>query len=149
MDLDEAVRVAIEAVNKLEADLIAEPYESALSQCREHLRENFVQIFAQKASSDGSSWPPHSPVTESLWGPHPLLILSGDLYGQLTEDATIGERSVTVGTDLFYADYNNNPSEDSNIPKREFMYLTEETQVACVERIGERVFELLPGEIVE
>ena len=75
-------------------------------------------------------------------------MLSGDLFQQLTETAEVGERSVIAGTDLYYAEWNNNPSPDSNIPQREFMYLTEETQDACVEAIGDRLFEIMPGEVV-
>ena len=148
MDFNEGVGVLVEAINKFEADIESETYEMALEKCREHLRQNFVQIFAQQTSSEGVEWPEPSPGPERLWGPHPLLVLSGDLFQQLTETAEVGERSVIAGTDLYYAEWNNNPSPDSNLPQREFMYLTEETLDACVEAIGDRLFEIMPGEVV-
>lgn len=128
--------------------VINETYADVLQKCGEELNNNFVEIFANQVSSTGDSWPPHSPVTIKFYGPHPLLILSGDLYSQLTGGSVAGERRVTVETNLEYAEWNNDPDDDSHIPQREFMYITEQTQDNCVEHVGDYIFDLLPGEIV-
>ena len=123
-------------------------YEEPLAECKDELRNNFVEIFANQKSSEGDQWPAHSPVTIKLHGDHPLLILSGDLYQELTGDSVMSERRVTAGTDLEYAEWNNDGVPDNNLPQREFMYLTEDTQNACVEHVGDYIFKNMPGEIV-
>tara|TARA_R100000664_G_scaffold34243_1_gene55655 strand:+ start:11706 stop:12137 length:432 start_codon:yes stop_codon:yes gene_type:complete len=141
VSLEEAVNL----VNEFGDDLIRGSYEIPLAACSEELRLGFVEIFSNQTSSEGESWPPHSPVTIKLYGEHPLLILSGSLYDELTsgvDEST--ERSISVGTDLDYAEWNNDGTE--KIPAREFMYIPESAQDACVEHIGDYVFDLLPGD---
>lgn len=144
MDFDSMVEV----LQDFGRDLVNEGYEETLPLCGEALRNNFVEIFASQTSSDGEAWREHSEYTTALHGPHPLLILSGDLYEQLTSDALLGERRVTAETNLEYADWNNKGIPSQNLPKREFMYLTEETMDACVDHVGDHVFEIMPGEPV-
>lgn len=127
--------------------LMNDSFEEPLSKCSEEMRNGFVEIFANQKSSTGDIWPPHSPVTIQLHGEHPLLILSGDLHEQLTSGTGISEsseRRVSVGTDLEYADWNNDGTE--KIPAREFMYIPEDAQNACVEHIGDYIFSFMPGE---
>ena len=143
-----SVKEAKDLIEGFSKDLSSGEYSKPLGKCGEELNNNFVEIFANQTSSTGESWPPHSPVTIKFYGAHPLLILSGDLYSQLTGDSAMEEGRVTVETNLEYAEWNNNPSEDSHIPQREFMYITEQTQENCVNHVGDYIFDLMPGTVV-
>ena len=143
VSLDEALNL----IKEFGENITEGSYEAPLSECSAELRQGFVEIFANQQSSTGDSWPPHSPGKIAIYGEHPLLILSGTLYDQLTGDSSggeVSERSVTVGTDLDYAHWNNDGTE--KIPAREFMYIPEGAQEACVEHVADHIFNLMPGE---
>tara|TARA_R100001594_G_scaffold116052_1_gene150988 strand:+ start:10273 stop:10710 length:438 start_codon:yes stop_codon:yes gene_type:complete len=138
---------AVDLIGEFLKDIAEGSYEAPLSECSAELRQGFVEIFANQQSSVGERWEDHSDVTIALHGAHPLLILSGTLYDQLTGDSSggdVSQRSVSVGTDLEYAPWNNDGTE--NIPAREFMYIPESAQEACVEHVADHIFNLMPGD---
>lgn len=83
--------------------------------------------FDEKVGSDGTPWAPHAPMTVRMYGPHPLLILSGTMWVASTMSGVQGnyldvqDRSIVTGVDLPYAQQQNEGT--AYIPQREFYYV--------------------------
>lgn len=101
-------------------------FESAFTRLIPLLHSAFSDNFADTRSPDGP-WPPHSPMTTKLHGPHPLLILSGDMRRSVTETGSTGNveqiaaRDMAVGTSLFYAGWQQHGT--AKIPPRMFLWV--------------------------
>jgi phage gpG-like protein len=97
-------------------------FESLIDPVHEGVAENF-----DATRSPSGKWPPHSPVTIMLHGPHPLLVLSGTMKAAVTSRGSSGRieeftrDSLTFGTDLFYAPYQQYGTR--KIPARPFLWL--------------------------
>lgn len=86
-------------------------------------------------------WPPHSPMTIAIHGPHPLLILTGAMKRSVTQrgaDERIEEimrNEMNIGSSLFYAPYQQFGTNGPNpIPARPFLWL----ESSYVDRLHEQ-----------
>lgn len=83
--------------------------------------------FDEKVGSDGTPWAPHAPMTVRMYGPHPLLILSGTMWVASTMSGVQGnyvevnDRSIVTGVTLPYAE--KQQFGTATIPQREFYYV--------------------------
>jgi hypothetical protein len=112
------------------------------------VHQSVVANFGRQVSSDGSVWPAHAPLTILLHGPHPLLILSGDMLsaaaggsGALVE---AGDRSLEMGIDsgtIPYAWKQQEGYRPGRIPQREFYYLHEDDMPEADQVFGDSAFE--------
>lgn len=124
-----------EIVNALEAFVSKGDFKEAFEQCKDHIEENFWQIFQSAVDSEGNPWPEHAPSTVASMGEHDLLVDTGALLQSMTDTSnyTISDRYMVASCDLDYAEYQNFGT--SNIPAREFMYLRPETMDKIMETI--------------
>lgn len=101
------------------------------------IADNFIFT----VGSSGSLWPEHSPVTVAMYGPHPLLILSGAMHQAATQSGAPGNfesvsaRGIVFGVDLIYAATQQFGDSRRNIPQREFFYLPDEA-IAAIEQLS-------------
>jgi hypothetical protein len=85
--------------------------------------------FDEQVDSSGQKWPPHAPYTVRLYGPHPLLILTGTMWVASTMSGVEGnyldvqDRSIVTGVTLPYAA--KQQFGTALIPQREFYYIRE------------------------
>jgi|GEM_PF-6544093 len=83
--------------------------------------------FDEKQDSSGQPWAPHAPMTIRMYGPHPLLILSGTMWVASTMTGVEGnyldvqDRSIVTGVTLPYAE--KQQFGDAITPAREFYYI--------------------------
>lgn len=113
-----------------------------LDDCAEELRQGFDDNFSRGGNSEGP-WPPHSPVTVAIHGPHPLLILSGAMRAATTEQGApgaieqIGPRGLDMSIDLQQIPYARAQNLGHNrIPQREFHVVDESRADACEKLIA-------------
>ena len=91
-----------------------------------NLQDAFGDNFENAEGPDGA-WAPHAPSTVAKYGPHPLLILSGDLVRSVTETGATGAiqdikpREMAIGTSIFYAGWQNSGTD--LIPARTFLWV--------------------------
>jgi phage gpG-like protein len=103
--------------------------------------QGFVDIFANARDSQGSPWPEHAPATVAMYGPHPLLILSGTLRESLTEYSApyhvhrMVDRTFEWGTTVAYAWVHQEGWAARNIPKREYCYWSEDMKDRAAEML--------------
>ena len=140
--VEESARWMAELGNQLENG----SFEPAFNRVMPLLHDAFADNFANTKAPSGT-WPPHSPVTVKIHGPHPLLILSGALLRSVTESGSDGNvefvsaREMAVGTSLFYAGWQQHGT--TKIPPRMFLWVNAE----WVGRIGDE-FQAAATEII-
>lgn len=87
--------------------------------------------YDESASADGAAWAPHAPMTIRMYGPHPILILSGAMEAASTMSGIggnyleVSDRSITTGVTLPYAATHQYGDASRNIPARPFYDLRE------------------------
>lgn len=115
------------------------PLTDVLKSCTTLIDQAVEKNFLAGGSPLGP-WPPHSPATVARYGPHPLLILSGDMMAAATREGARGhvqeltDRAATVGIDgeeIVYALAQNYGHAAKNIPARPFMVIDDSVGDAC------------------
>lgn len=120
----------------------------AFRSCIEVASEGFSDNFGATKAPYGT-WPPHSPVTVAIHGPHPLLILTGDMYRAVTKEGSEGRiqdlepRSLVLGTDLFYAAWQQYGT--AKIPPRPFLWLDKPFVVQVTEVFADASYRIFVG----
>lgn len=110
------------------------------------VRSNFMR----QATATDEAWAPHAPLTIALYGIHPILILSSDMFNASTSTGAKGnylnvtDRAIVIGVDLFYAAQQQFGDASKNIPARPFFDLPEDS-IAAVEDIA---FDYFSHEVV-
>jgi phage gpG-like protein len=132
--------LAFEAVDVLGAwsdELATGSLEQPLRDCIGLLNNGFEDNFDATKAPYGQ-WPAHAPYTIQKYGPHPLLILTGVMKASVTESGSasrieeVGTRQLAIGTDLFYAPYQQFGTR--KIPPRPFLWL----DAPWVDQVAER-----------
>jgi len=101
-------------------------HEPTFQSMLDPLHEGFTANF-DNARAPYGQWPPHSPYTILLHGPHPLLILTGAMKRSVTQSGSDGRieeftrDQAIIGTSLFYAPYQQFGT--AKIPARPFLWL--------------------------
>ena len=130
-------------ISDLNAKIQSGDWADELEAAKEPIAKGFSEIFAAQQASDGSQWPPHSPVTIALHGPHDLLILTTAMYESLVTPGAPSNvmqaegRTMEYGTSVEYAGKQNDGDDDMNIPAREFMFMTDETMDEVLDAIAD------------
>lgn len=131
-------------------DLANASLVSAFDELSPTLRQSFGDNFANTKGPNGQ-WPPHAPATIRIHGPHPLLILQGYLLQSVTVKGSVGSveileaRSMSIGSTIFYAGWQNNGTDNGHIPARPFLWLDEIAVAAVLDRFATSTFNLLVG----
>jgi hypothetical protein len=134
-------------MQEFETGWLQDPLSEPLSECVQIVRAGFLENFQLTEDSSGRKWPPHSPVTVRMYGPHPPLILSDAMRSAVAGEAGPGAvfrdsfRSFETGTDLIYARTHQEGDPTRNIPQREFLYASENVQDECQVEIEDFIFE--------
>jgi phage gpG-like protein len=136
VDVERFVDLMQATISQLEAFDFAPVFTSML----ETLHQGFESNFDQTRAPYGQ-WPPHSPMTIAIHGPHPLLILTGVMKRSVTQSGVEGriedimKNEAIIGTSLFYAPYQQfGTSGPHPIPARPFLWL----EGSYVDRLHER-----------
>ena len=93
-----------QAMSALADTFINESLEWELKQCADVCRREIAGNYDRGGSALGA-WPPHAPATVARYGPHPLLILSGDMQAASVQQGAkghieqINDRQLTMGVD--------------------------------------------------
>jgi len=101
--------------------------------------------YATQTDARGNQWPPHAPSTVRIYGRHPLLILSGDMFAASTSRGAPGgyeqitDRSIVLGVMQIYAPTQQFGDPNRNIPARPFFELDDQ----AIERIREIVTDYI------
>lgn len=117
-------------------DIVSEVYDApivpdVIDEIRHVMRQNFEEIFDRQEDEFGTAWPPHSPATVAMMGPHPLLIWTEALIGSVTGRNSFGfdeygDDHYVLTTTVPYAAYHQHGT--SRMPARPFFYLSEPTR---------------------
>ena len=111
-----------ELIQEMEGGSFAPAFSRIVPNLQYAFGDNF-----DRAEGPMGAWAPHSPVTIAIHGPHPLLILTGDLLRSVTETGATGsvqqisDREMTLGTSLFYAGWQQRGTD--KIPARPFLWV--------------------------
>ena len=137
------------AMDELSARFNEAPLTDALRQCGDILRRGFSYNFSQ-GSSPSSDWPPHAPATIKRYGPHPLLVLTGNMLravtmkGQPGNVELIGYREMSAGISRATIPYAGAQNFGwGNIPQREYLDVDRPTEEQCYALLGHALDELL------
>jgi phage gpG-like protein len=124
-DVEVIVEVIRATFEQLETLDYAPIFESLLGTFHEGIERNF-----DNRQAPYGTWPPHSPMTIAIHGPHPLLILTGAMKRSVTQRGSEGRiedimrNQATIGTSFFYAPYQQfGTSGPHPIPARPFLWL--------------------------
>lgn len=119
------------------------PIDAAMLKVADELRDGFSKNFDNRVTEDGTRWPPHAPLTVALYGPHPLLILTGHMFASVTTEGAAdnitrhSHREVELGTETDYAITHQEGTP--RVPQREFLFATDEVLDKCGEIIGDAI----------
>jgi phage gpG-like protein len=106
----------------------------AMRYSAEVVRQKVADNFNQASTATGTPWPAHSAITVLIYGPHPLLILEGDLSSAAVGEGASGhvERvgpgllDFGVSVDVIpYARVHQEGWPEANIPQREYLAVSE------------------------
>lgn len=101
--------------------------------------------YDDQRAANGSAWAPHAPMTVRMYGPHPILILSGAMQEASTKTGVEGnyldvdDRSIVTGVNLPYAATHQFGDLDRNIPARPF-YDLPESYITEIENLAVHYF---------
>lgn len=111
--------------------------------------------FVREEDRDGNPWKPHAALTIALYGEHPLLRLSYDMFHAATDPddpnakKIVGDRDIVFGidgTEIPYA--RKQQSGSGRIPAREFFYLREEDQEAMRDQLAEDARPIIERDVL-
>lgn len=113
-----------------------------MRQCADRIRQAIDLNFSRGGNAEGA-WPPHAPSTVKRYGPHPLLILSGDLRAAATEAGAPGAveqlqaRGLDLSIDLQRIPYARAQNLGfGHIPQREYHLADEATVDDCEDLVS-------------
>jgi len=118
------------------------PMGEALLEAAPAFCDAIERNFAAAVDEGGMPWPAHAPLTVALYGPHPLLILSGKMLAAATEKAAPGHverladdgRTLEMGIDGGVIDYAwQHQRGTERIPRRQFIYVDDRGQEEIAE----------------
>lgn len=143
--MDVPLERGIEIINAFTEFLNKGDFKPAWKEVAYHLEDNFWQIFSDQVDSDGNPWPEHAPSTVKAMGVHDLLIDSGELLTEVSNQSNyeLTDRAMIAKVDLEYAAAQNYGT--NTIPAREFMYLRQDT----VDKIMETVYYFILSKLPE
>lgn len=128
-------------LEEVEQDVEQASFAVPLRQCAERIQLGFAENIGLAQDEDGVQWPPHAPATVAMYGPHPLLILTGDLYDAVSVEGAKGnitrveDRELAVGVDVQTIEYAAVHQHGAgNVPQRQYVYAREDV-LAEVEEI--------------
>ncbi len=140
-----------DSLDELMAQLQSFDFAPVWTALLEPVHEGFASNFDQTRAPYGT-WPPHSPMTIALHGPHPLLILTGAMKRSVTQSGSEGRiedimrNEAIIGTSLFYAPYQQfGTSGPHPIPARPFLWLEGSYVDQVHERFADEVASRLFG----
>ncbi len=126
MELEEFADELLKIPERMAALSFRDTLEDAANEASESIGNNFQRC----EDSNGNPWPPHSPTTIRLHGPHPLLKLTWTMYHAATniDDPNaikrLEDRSIVFGISGSGVPYVNKQNEGEGIiPRREFFYI--------------------------
>jgi len=128
MTLDEFIASLQEAADRMDDLPIASDMQDAIT---EAMYEGIQKNYDSASTAWGQPWAPHAPYTVRMYGPHPLLILTGRMLAASTSSGvqgnylSVSDRSIVIGVDLPYAA--NQQFGTDIIPARPFFDLPENT----------------------
>lgn len=132
IEADDMESLCEELATGLDSGSLADP----LQVCAGIQQEGFGRNFANQEAADGTPWPPHKPATVAMYGPHPLLILSGEMKRQATTNAPlVADRQAAVVIESDYASRQN--FGQGNIPAREFLFASQTTLELCDDALAD------------
>lgn len=146
-ELEYTPTAAIAAIESLPAVLENRPGTEALNDCRSILLQDVSEHFSSKTGSDGTPWP----ARKNLKQTHPLLILSSLLFQSATGNAAgridrVTDRDLTFGVDKGMVPYAGVHQHGfGNIPQREYLWVSDEAEESCAEKVAEHVQRNLFG----
>jgi hypothetical protein len=119
--------------------LASEKFEDPMQEAVRLIHESVGKNFDRQVDNKGQAWLPHGPVTVQLYGEHPLLKYSGEMFRAATGGAGVlykqGQRSIHMGFVQRLVHRANltskgGPSVDARgpfiVPGRRFYYLHED-----------------------
>ena len=132
-------------LQKMVTELVSAPMPNTLEKCRDMVARGIDHNFLMEQNYSGGQWPPHAPKTVAMYGPHPLLILSGAMFESVTMvgapfnvyEPMGNGRGFAWGTNIIYAATHQYGDDSRNIPEREFVYIDYETEFQIGELIEE------------
>lgn len=111
------------------------------------VNESFGSNFDRKTGPDGQPWKPHAAYTIKKMGVHPLLMWTGAMIFSLESRSGSGRieeitsNSLTIGTDLFYAGWQQYGT--AKIPARPFVWMLGSDIDQITQLFADRVLEQL------
>ena len=129
---------------------------NAIAQAGLDFQEAQGSNFDRAEDSQGNAWPAHAPLTIALYGPHPLLILSGDMKRAATGgagavfDIRVGKKKsvVILGISKVAIPYAWKHQHGSGrIPRREFFYLPRQARTPLVYRFRKTVIAKVKADL--
>lgn len=104
--------------------------------------------YDDQRSGDGTPWAPHAPSTIRMYGPHPILILSGAMQAASVSAAPgnyleVSDRAIVLGVALPYAATHEFGDPSRNIPARPFIDPPEE----YLHEVGNRAADYFVREV--
>lgn len=139
---------AVQGFREFGDELLGMDFGPVFDSLIDPVHAGFVDNFDRTQAPYGR-WPPHSPVTIMLHGPHPLLILSGTMKAAVSTRGSTGRieeltpESLTIGTDLFYAPWQQYGTR--KIPARPFLWLEGSHVDRITDLFADGVLERLSG----
>jgi phage gpG-like protein len=118
----DAIMVLGAFASELENVSLQEVFRKTTDSLHEGFQANFTNTRGPKGT-----WPPHSPVTVAIYGPHPLLILTGAMLASVTQTGAPGSienyrpREMEIGTSIWYSGFQQFGT--LKIPARPFLWL--------------------------
>jgi hypothetical protein len=136
----------------LKRDIVESDLSEAFREVAPIVRTGYGENIDRAADESGSPWPAHSPTTIKMYGPHPLLVLEYHLLTALTEQGSNGNitdvqsREMTTGVDGNAIPYATTHQYGwGHIPKREYLYATNETLETASATFADWSFEIIVG----
>jgi phage gpG-like protein len=148
---DISIELLVDDVQQTIGQLQSFDFKPVFQSVLDVLHSGFESNFDQTRAPYGT-WPPHSPKTIALYGPHPLLILTGAMKASVTQSGSsdrieeITQTEAIIGTSLFYAPYQQYGTSGPNpIPARPFLWLEGDYVDQLHERFADEVATRLLG----
>ncbi len=122
------------------------PYTKPLQEAIELAHRRMEKTFTQATSPGGKPWPPHAETTVRLYGPHPLLILSGAMkastvVGGPDHIERVEPFTAYTGTKDRKAIFHQQGTK--RMPQREFHGVDDETADKMAEALADFLTEMI------
>ena len=140
---------AVEGLGQFADELLGMDFSPVFDRLVDPVNESFGTNFDRKSGPDGQPWAPHAAYTIKKMGVHPLLMWTGAMIFSLESRSGAGrieqitQNSLTIGTDLFYAGWQQYGT--ARIPARPFVWMIGSDVDQITEQFADGVLERLNG----